>query len=250
MSEKIEDKFTIFLKEKQITSKETALLIILMIVLITLVAMSSRYGIINPLIVLFLFSFSALLFTFSYILLNEKWYLAIVPPTIFISLYWLLKDTIIWSLYLANIYAIVFAILITLYLGTLFTWKTTWIFAILITIVDATMVFVTKFMIEAAEVGLALKLPIALILPIFPSFKGLMMLGLGDLFLAGLLAIQLSKKFGKNSALISIITITLAFFLFECYSLNYYTQPFPATLIVIAGWLPVAILKGKLKCQK
>jgi uncharacterized membrane protein (UPF0136 family) len=107
------------------------------------------------------------------------------------------------------------------------------------------MVFVTKFMVEAAEAGLGLKLPIAVILPTFPSLVSTMILGLGDFFLAGLLVIQLCKKYGRKSAIISVITIAIAFFVFEVYSLNYYPQPFPATLIVIAGWLPVALLKSK-----
>jgi len=243
LNSKVEGRMKYFFQKKQITNKEAVFLVILVIILVTIVAMSKRYGFIDPLMMLFLFSYSSLLFIFSYIFL-KKWHFAIAPPIIFILLYLFLKDTIIWSLYLANIYAIVFAILITLYFGSIFTWKTTWIFALLLTIVDVIMVFVTKFMFEAAKAGLSLKLPVAVILPTFPSLVGTMILGLGDFFLTGLLAIQLCKKYDRKSAIISVITVAIAFFVFEVYSLNYYPQPFPATLIVIAGWLPVALLKS------
>jgi len=246
LNSKVEGKLKFLFLEKQITNKDLVFLAILMVALITIVAVSARYGSIYPLMMLFLFSYSTLLFIFSHIFF-KKWHLATAPPIIFVLLYLSLKDTIIWSLYLVNVYAIVFAILITLYFGSIFTWKTTWIFALLLIIVDVIMVFITKFMVEAAEVGLGLELPIAVILPTFPSLVGTMILGLGDFFLAGLLAIQLCKKHGRESAIISVVTIAIAFFIFEIYSLNYYPQPFPASLIVTAGWLPVALFKSKQK---
>jgi hypothetical protein len=249
LSEKLEDKLKVVFEERQFTSKDATLLVILMSVVITLVATSSRYGFINPLMVLFLFSCSALLFTFAYLLLDKRWYLAMLPPAFFIVLYALLRDSLIWSLYLMNLYAVIFAILATLYLGSIFTWKATWVFAILITIIDVILVFVTKSMIEAAKAGLELKLPIFVIIPTFPVV-GKIGLGLGDFFLAGLLSVQLLKKYGKKYATLSVVTISAAFFIFELYSFNYQPQWFPATLIVISGWLPIALWRSRYEIKR
>jgi len=160
-----------------------------------------------------------------------------------------LKDTVLWSYYLVKIYAAIFAVLVVLYMGTLFTWKTTWIFTLLITIADIILVFVTKSMVEYAEVGIGLKLPVAIRLPVIPLFvteQGMeVTLGLGDFFFAGLLSIQIFKRNDKKTALLSATAIAIAFFIFEIYSLNNRPQPFPATLIIILGWLPVALWKNR-----
>ena len=250
LSEKFETKLKTIFEERQITTRDAVLLVTLMVVMITIMALGAQHGLVNPLIVLFLFSCSALLFVFSYVFSNKRWYLAALPPAIFVALYFLLKDTIVWALYLANIYAIIFAIFAILYLGSIFEWKSTMIFAVLITAVDAIMVFVTKYMVDFARTGLALRLPLAVILPLFPPVAGIdypFALGLGDFFLAGLLSIQMLKKYGKKSAVLSAITISIAFFLFEALylipaTLHNIEVFFPATIIVILGWLPIVLV--------
>jgi len=237
-------------EERQFATKDAALLVIFMAIMVSLIALSMQYGFVNPIMVLLLFSYSALLFVFTYIFSNKRWYLAILPSIVFILLYLFLKDTVLWSYYLVNIYAAIFAVLIILYMGSLFTWKTTWIFTILITTADVILVFVTKSMVEYAEVGLGLRMPIAIALPIIPLIvteQGIWwtILGLGDFFFAGLLSIQTFKRYGKKTAILSAMAISVAFFIYEIYSLNYQPQPFPATLIIILGWLPPALWKSR-----
>ncbi|MEM3642120.1 MAG: hypothetical protein QXH37_09390, partial [Candidatus Bathyarchaeia archaeon] len=218
LNEKVEGKLKMVFEEKQLQGKDAVLLAVLMGVIITLIATSIKYGFENSLMVLFLFSCSILLFMFTYVLLNRRWYLATVPPAVFILLYLLLRNTAIWLLYLANIYSAVFAILAILYLGCLFTWKATWVFACLITLLDILLVFVTKAMVDLAKTGLGLGLPIAVMVPIFPPIMGInyfIGLGLGDFFLAGLLSIQILKRYGKTSAFLSVTAISIAFFIFE-----------------------------------
>lgn len=249
LSEKVGNRLKAVFEEKQFASKDAVLLVIVMGIAVTLIGLGARYGLINILMAVFLFSYSALLFMFAYVFLDKRWYLAALPPGLFILLYFILRDTFVWSLYLVNIYAVVFAVLITLYLGSLFTWKATWIFAFLITIMDIVQVFVTGVMVQAAETGVALKLPVVVAMPIFPPMDGvtgLLRLGLGDFFLAGLLSIQLLKKYGRKYAVLSAVTIAVAFFFFEIYLLNYLRGYFPATLIVIFGWLPIALLTVKI----
>ena len=250
LNQKTESKLKMTFEERQFATKDAALLVIFMAIMVSLIALSMQYGFVNPIMVLLLFSYSALLFVFTYIFSNKRWYLAILPSIVFILLYLFLKDTVLWSYYLVNIYAAIFAVLIILYMGSLFTWKTTWIFTILITTADVILVFVTKSMVEYAEVGLGLRMPIAIALPIIPLIvteQGIWwtILGLGDFFFAGLLSIQTFKRYGKKTAILSAMAISVAFFIYEIYSLNYQPQPFPATLIIILGWLPPALWKSR-----
>jgi hypothetical protein len=250
LNQKTESRLKMTFEEKQFATRDVVLLVILMAIMVSFIAFSIRYSFINPIMILFLFSYSALLFIFTYIFSNKRWYLATLPSVVFILLYLFLKDTVLWSYYLVNIYAAIFAVLVILYMGVLFTWKTTWIFTILVTTADIILVFVTKSMVEYAEVSIGLRLPVAIALPIIPLIvtkQGMWwtILGLGDFFFAGLLSIQIFKREGKKTAILSAIAIAVAFFIFEIYSLNYQSQPFPATLIIILGWLPLALWKSR-----
>jgi hypothetical protein len=68
---------------------------------------------------------------------------------------------------------------------------------------------------------------------------GITYLGLGDLFLFGLLIFQTTRKYGKRFGLQSIILMTLVYLLLQTILLNYYplTNGFPATVLVVSGWL-------------
>jgi len=179
---------------------------------------------------------------------GERWYLAALPPALFICLYLFYNGTPIWIPYLLDFYGIVFAVLIILYLGSLFTWKTSLIFAGLLTIMDIILVLVTGVMVSAARHASGLGLPVLIVLPIIPLIiaeNGVqyMLLGLGDFFFAGLLAVQTSKKYGKNFAVLSTIAMSASFFIFEAFLLTYEPRPFPGTLMIISGWLPLILWK-------
>jgi len=182
---------------------------------------------------------------------NERWYLAVLPPALFICLYLFFNKTPIWFPYLFDAYAIIFATLIILYLGTLFTWKTSVIFAGLLTIMDIILVLVTGSMVSAAKHVSGLGLPMLVSVPTIPLIQTergalYMSLGLGDFFFAGLLATQTFKKFGRNFAVLSAITMSVSFGIFEAFLLNYELKAFPGTLMIICGWLPLIAWK-KLK---
>ncbi|MGQ9640952.1 MAG: hypothetical protein ACUVUF_02335 [Candidatus Bathycorpusculaceae bacterium] len=194
------------------------------------------------------FSFLALLYEES-AKAKERWYMAVLPPAMFISLYLFFSKTPIWFPYLLNLYGMIFAILIVLYLGSLFTWKTSIVFVGLLTVMDIILVLVTKTMVSAATHVSGLGLPVLVSLPTFPAITTkwgvlYMSLGLGDFFFAGLIAIQTLKKFGKNFAVLSAITMAASFFIFETLLLNYEIRAFPGTLMIISGWLPLVFLKN------
>jgi hypothetical protein len=194
---------------------------------------------------------------------KERWYLGVQPPALFVLLFVLFNVVYsgapVWAPGLLDVFAFTFAVLIILYLGSLFTWKTVLVFAVLLTIVDIILVLGTGTMVVAAEQFTGLGLPILVHLPNVPLvfspegsilFRGL---GLGDFFFAGILALQTFKKFGKKTGYISVIAMTLSFAVFEAFipEIVNLLQPllqreiggFPGTLMIIVGWLPVVAWK-------
>lgn len=187
---------------------------------------------------LFLFAYVAILSLFSYLFV-PKWYLAVVPPVLF-----LLSFFYFWNIYTFNLFAILFGISVAVYMGSLFTWKTTVAFASLITIMDIIQVLITGHMGEAFDTAKSLGLPAFIKLPMFP-ITGLTYLGLGDLFLFGLLCIQSTRRYGRNFGLKSTILMAAVYLLLQTLLLNYYPleNGFPATVLVISGWLVALAVK-------
>ena len=198
------------------------------------------------------FAFAALLFELRAASSDGRWYLAVLPPALFIIVFFVFNSTPVWFPFLFDALGVLFAILITLYLSSLFTWKTTFIFAALLTIMDFILVLVIPVMGPAATHIANLGLPVLIVLPLIPpiftttSFLwGLapIWLGLGDFFFAGTLATQTYKKFGKRTAIISAVTMSVAFGIFEILLLNTDFGAFPGTLMIILGWVPVIAWK-------
>ncbi|MEM2107662.1 MAG: hypothetical protein QXL10_00035 [Candidatus Bathyarchaeia archaeon] len=176
---------------------------------------------------------------------GARWYTAVLPPALFLLLYLFYRGTPLWVPYFFNIFAITFAILITLYLTSLFTWKIIFIFAGLLTLMDVILVFGTGTMGQAAVTLLDLRLPIAVVLPRIPIQGALHFsaLGLGDFFFAGLLATQTSKKYDEKTARISALIMAISLGLTYVIQVYFKIEFFPATLSIICGWLPVVIWK-------
>jgi presenilin-like A22 family membrane protease len=231
---KVEKKIKSAFEEKEFGVRDIVFLVIGMGVMVTIIALVPLLIPQQAIRALFLVAYSFILFLFTYVV-TEKWYFALLPSAVFVALYL----SPYWNLLLLNIFAIIFAVLITVYLGSMFSWKTVIVFATLITVMDFIQVFGTGFMGASAENLLNLELPIMLIVPPFPvNTSGFLGLGLGDIFLTGLLAIQTAQKYGRNAGFISAVAVGFAFFVFEFIIFSYqYTGFFPATLVVMGGWL-------------
>jgi hypothetical protein len=247
LNQKTENKLKGVLEDREFRVRDAVLFVGLMAVMITLVVVVRQLSLI--LMVLFLFSYSLLLFTFGYLVSKNRWYIGIIPPAVFILLYVFLRDTYVWAYYLSNIYGLVFAILITLYLASLFNWKTTAVFGVLLTGMDIVLVLVTKTMVQAANAAVSLGLPVLVSLPLVPLIRtgtGLLVLslGLGDFFFAGLLAIQTYKKYGKRLAVASVVGMTFSFSIFEAFILTFRIGAFPGTLMIICGWVPFVLFQA------
>jgi hypothetical protein len=334
LNERTEGKLKTTFEERELRTRDVILLVIMITVAISVIAYIS---ILDPgqifqniILLVFLFSYSLLLFTFSYLFSNmkrrkaqmfslgfgiaslfagtigllepfadglafyrawafyglaafafssiivdakkadgqERWYVAVQPPALFVLLfafYNVIYDgTPVWYPVLLDVFALTFAVLIILYLGSLFTWKTALVFAVLLTIVDIILVLGTGTMVVAAQQFTGLGLPVLVHLPNvplievpqgFPGFFGFLPrgLGLGDFFFAGILALQTFKRYNKKIALLSIVSMTISFAVWEAFLpeildlleplLQSEIGGFPGTLMIILGWMPVVAWK-------
>lgn len=199
---------------------------------------------------------------------KPKWYVAAQPPAIFVLLFVFLNfihnsgTAAVWYPVVMDTFGLTFAILIILYLSSLFNWKTVGLFAVLLTTMDMILVF-SGPMVAAANTFTGLGLPVLVYLPNIPFIRytgasnvfgyGAVGLGLGDFFFAGVLAVQTFNKFGKKIALIAALAITIAFGLWEASFpwllpqlssiLGHELTGFPATVCILSGWAPVIAWK-------
>jgi hypothetical protein len=230
---KLEKRVKTLFEEREFSIRDVLLLVVAMGVMVTVLVFVPSQAI----LVLFLWVFSVALFMAVY-LASKKWYLGFIGPAVFLVLYFLFKDTWVWKWYLLDVFAVIFVVFITVYVGSFFTWKTTFAFAFFLTIMDIIQVLGTGYMVTTGEKVISLALPIFIVLPILPSLQFLMALGLGDLFLTGLLSIQTAKKFGKRFAIISILSMAIVFGIVEALMLTYSPQQaLPATVMIFGGWL-------------
>ena len=209
------------------------------------------------------FAFASIIFDAKKADAQERWYIAVQPPALFVLLFVFFNVVYngapVWAPVLLDVFALTFAVLIILYLGSLFTWKTVLVFAVLLTVVDIILVLGTGTMVTAAQQFTGLGLPVLVHLPNVPlvfSLEGEVLfrgLGLGDFFFAGILALQTFKQFGKKTGYASVVAMTVSFAVFEAFLpeivnlleplLQREIAGFPGTLMIILGWLPVVAWK-------
>ena len=88
--------------------------------------------------------------------------MAAQPPAIFVLLFVFFNfiynagTVAVWAPFLMDVFGLTFAILIILYLSSLFNWKTVGLFAVLLTTMDIILVIGTPAMVTAANYSLDL----------------------------------------------------------------------------------------------
>jgi hypothetical protein len=200
---------------------------------------------------------------------KTRWYVAAQPPALFVLLFVFFNfiyggSLHVWYPLLMDVFGLTFAILIILYLSSLFSWKTVGLFAVLLTTMDIILVIGTPAMLSAANSFTGLGLPVLVYLPIIPLIRSVPHainffgfapagLGLGDFFFAGVLAVQTFNKFGKKTAFIAAIGMAVAFGIWEAFLpdiinglkpiLGRDIGGFPGTLMIISGWAPIIAWK-------
>lgn len=323
LNKRVENKLMATVEQKEFKTRDIVLLVVFMVIMISVIAYTSMInpgGIVpNILLILFMGSYTMLLFTFSYVFTNmtkvraqqvstvfgissltaaiasflgpltdaytipraatffllaalcfsvvayeqkktitkSRWYVAAQPPALFVLLFLffaaLYDGTVnLWFPILMDAFAFTFALLIIMYLSSLFNWKTVWVFAALLPIIDVILVF-TGPMVAAAHTFTGLGLPVLVYLPNIPVILstageiGLRGLGLGDFFFAGILVVQTYKKFGQKTGLIAAAAIALSFGIWEAFLPDIFNilkiEGFPATVCIITGWLPIVAWK-------
>jgi len=323
LNKRVEKKLVSTVEQKEFQTRDVIILIVFIAVVISVIAYTSMVnpgGVLpNILLILFLSSYTMLLFTFSYAFTNltriqaqlisvafgfagliigllsfigpladsysiyraiaffamsafcfgaaaselrktiskSRWYVAAQPPAIFVLLFIFFAvlyngAVAVWFPGLLDVFGFVFAILIILYLSSLFSWKTVLVFAAFLPILDIILVF-SGPMVTAAKTFTGLGLPVLVYLPKVPLYINaegaiqLSGLGLGDFFFAGLLVVQTLKKFGQKTALISAFAIALSFGVWEAFlpEIDAYfgIGGFPATVCIMTGWLPIIAWK-------
>ena len=332
LNKRVQGKLMATVEEKEFRPRDIVLLVVFMAIVISAIAYTSLVspGDVFPtiLLVIFLSSYTMLLFTFSYVFSNlariraqllslgfgiagviagaasflgpiqdgitllraaaffgfaifcfgvivveqkktiskARWYVAVQPPAIFVMLFLFFSGIFkiytgsfqVWAPFLMDVFGFTFAILIILYLSSMFSWKTVGIFAALLTIMDIILVIVTPVMIGAAHTFTGLGLPVLVYLPNIPfitSSTGLLFrgLGLGDFFFAGVLAVQTFNKFGKKTAFGATVAMALAFGIWEFFLgdiikglipiVGRNIGGFPGTVMIISGWAPIIAWK-------
>ena len=200
---------------------------------------------------------------------KPRWYLAVQPPTLFLFLFVFFNflhttgTTQIWFPLLMDLFGFTFAILIILYLSSLFNWKTVGVFAVLLTIMDIILVIGTGTMVQAATQFTGLGLPVLVYLPNVPLIEAVpgninffgyapRGLGLGDFFFAGVLAVQTFKKFGNKTGYATVVSMAVAFGIWEAFlgDILRWLGPivgrdiggFPGTLMIVCGWAPIVAI--------
>lgn len=212
----------------KVGKRDVVFLVLVIGVMVTILALIPSLAV--QVLYIAIFSYTLLSFTFMF---SRKWYIAVLPPILFVLSYFFF-----WNLLTFNVLAFTIASIIIIQFSNLFTWKTTVIFAGLLMLVDVTQVFLTGLMGQLAEKAVfELGLPVVIMLPTYPTM-GRIILGLGDIFLSGLLSLQNLFEKGRISGLLTAATIGIAMFIFEIVEFNteYFTF-FPATIVVLSGWL-------------
>jgi hypothetical protein len=322
LNKRVGSKLMATVEQKELKTRDVLLLVVFIVIAVSVIAFTSMVdpgGVVpNVLLLLFLTSYSTLLFTFSYLFTNVKrthaqlvslgfgisglimallsfigpltdaytiyrvaaffvfsavcfaavayenkqtvsnhrWYVAAQPPALFVLIFvffaFLYQGTFnLWFPILMDVFGFTFAVMIILYLSSIFTWKTACIFAAVLPVIDSVLVF-TGPMVTAARAFTGLGLPSLVYLPNIPIILkegsiGLRGLGLGDFFFAGILVVQTFNKFGKKTAVISALAIAVAFGIWEAFLPDIFAHfnlgGFPATTCIISGWLPVVAWK-------
>lgn len=211
-----------------------------------------------------IFCFGAIAFEQKKAVSKARWYVAAQPPALFVLLMIFFNVIYsgvfqVWFPFLLDAFGFTFAILIILYLSSLFSWKTVGLFAVLLTTMDIILVIVTPVMLTTANTFVNIGLPVLVYMPNVPfiySSTGALLsrgLGLGDFFFAGVLAVQAFNKFGKKTAFASVVAMAVAFGIWEAFLPDIIAglKPivgrdiggFPGTLMIISGWAPIIGLK-------
>lgn len=146
-----------------------------------------------------------------------------------------------WNTYTFNLMAILLVVSLILLMSNIISWKASKLLFTLLLIMDITLVFITKDMVALGSKILSLQIPILIHIPYGRGIS----IGLGDIFIFGLLCLQFTKEKGyKNNKSLEFVWMTTAIFFIILYLVRYYLpeMTYPATIFVGLSFIGAAIL--------
>ncbi len=149
-----------------------------------------------------------------------------------------------WNIYTFNLIACLFAISIILLVNNIIKWNILKLFFVLILIMDIILVFITKDMVHVGNKIMSLQIPILIRIPFGQGIA----IGLGDVFVIGLLCVKFTKeKEYTGTKSMAFVWITAALLLIVLFIVATYLprQPYPATIFVALSFTGAAILFEK-----
>src|SRR4030067_524972 len=174
LSKRVEPKLKTTFEEREFRARDAVLFVVLIAVAVSIVVFFSEmalmfYGGLAAL-GLAAFAFIAILYEQTKPDVKSRLYLAVFPPVLFLIVFFLYmyEPVPLLSLVLVDVSGALFAVLITIYLASLFTWRITFIFASLLTVMDIILVLFTGVMVTAATHVAGLGLPVLISLPTIP----------------------------------------------------------------------------------
>src|SRR4030067_100370 len=139
LSKRVEPKLKTSFEEREFRARDAVLFVVLIAVAVSDVVWQ-------------VFLFIAIVYEQIKPDVSSRWYLAVFPPVLFLIVFFLFmyEPVPLLSLVLLDVAGALSAVLITLYLASLFTWKVRFIFAALLTVMDIILVLFTGVMVTAA----------------------------------------------------------------------------------------------------
>lgn len=153
-----------------------------------------------------------------------------------------------WNIYTFNLIAVLFVVSVILLMSNIIPWNILKLFVVLVLIMDITLVFITRDMVVLGNKILSLQIPILILIP----FGNGVAIGLGDIFITGLLCLQFTKEKGytKNLSLGFIWTTTaLLFILLFMLTVYLPKRMYPATIFVALSFIGANILFKHFFCS-
>jgi len=154
-----------------------------------------------------------------------------------------------WNTYTFNLIAVLLAISLILLISNIISWSVLKLLFVLLMIMDIALVFITRDMVAFGHKILVLQIPILIHIPFGEGVS----IGLGDIFITGLLSLGFTKEkeFSYNRSL-RFVWIIAALFFIILYLVNAYLphQMYPATIFVGLSFIGAIVLTGYTLCRK
>jgi hypothetical protein len=146
-----------------------------------------------------------------------------------------------WNTYTFDLIAVLLGVSLILLMSNIISWKVVKLFFALLLIMDITLVFITKGMVTLGNKILSQQIPILIHIPYGRGIS----IGLGDIFILGLLGLLFTKEKGyKNNKSLKFMWMTTALLFIILYLVSSFLpeRTYPATIFVGLSFIGATVL--------